>query len=111
MQLRSRRSSTVARPVTTKSAKNSQRPVELPVQFTCHAPQAETVTVAGTFNNWDATRTPLTRDAQGAWTTTVWLPSGRYEYRFLVDGQWIDDPSAKESVQNTFGSTNAVLTV
>jgi hypothetical protein len=42
---------------------------------------------------------------------TVWLPAGRYEYRFVVDGQWMSDPSAREYVQNTFGSTNCVLVV
>jgi 1,4-alpha-glucan branching enzyme len=47
----------------------------------------------------------------GAWKTTVWLPAGRYEYRFVVDGQWISDPSARECVQNTYGSTNSVLVV
>jgi hypothetical protein len=41
----------------------------------------------------------------------VWLPAGRYEYRFVVDGNWISDPCAKESVQNTFGSTNSVVVV
>ena len=56
-------------------------------------------------------RTPLSPGPGGAWTTTVWLPAGRYEYRFVVDGQWISDPSARESVPNTFGSTNSVLVV
>ena len=49
--------------------------------------------------------------SEGTWKATVWLPAGRYEYRFVVDGQWISDPSARESVQNTFGSTNSVLVV
>jgi len=44
-------------------------------------------------------------------TAKVWLPAGRYEYRFVVDGQWISDPRAKECVQNAFGSTNSVLVV
>ena len=50
-------------------------------------------------------------DSGGAWKATVWLPAGRYEYRFVADGQWINDPSARECVQNTFGSTNSVLVV
>jgi hypothetical protein len=31
------------------------------------------------------------------------LPSGRYEYRFVVDGQWTDDPAAGETVMNPYG--------
>jgi 1,4-alpha-glucan branching enzyme len=85
--------------------------VEKPVEFILDRPQARSVAVAGSFNNWDGTRTPLRLDSGGAWRATVWLPAGRYEYRFVVDGQWISDPGARESVRNTFGSTNSVLVV
>jgi len=111
MQPRHNQASTVARPVAPKGTRTVQRPVEKPVEFTLHSPQARTVAVAGTFNDWDLKRTPLNRGSGGAWTATVWLPAGRYEYRFVVDGQWISDPSARESAQNTFGSTNSVLVV
>ena len=37
--------------------------------------------------------------------------AGRYEYLFVVDGQWLPDPNARESVQNPYGGTNSVLTV
>jgi len=36
---------------------------------------------------------------------------GRYEYRFVVDGQWRDDPACTERVPNGFGSENCVLRV
>ncbi len=111
MQPRHRQSSTVARPVAPAAAHSDQRPVEKPVEFVLKQPHARSVAVAGTFNNWNAARTPLRHNSDGLWMTTVWLPAGRYEYRFVVDGQWISDPSARESVQNTFGSTNSVLVV
>jgi 1,4-alpha-glucan branching enzyme len=76
-----------------------------------HMPQAKSAVVAGTFNSWDPKRTPLRRDTAGAWKTTVWLPPGRYEYRFIVDGEWLSDPRAKESTQNGFGSQNSVIVV
>jgi len=101
----------VARPVAPKSTRDAARPVEKPVEFVLSQPQARSVSVAGSFNNWDASRTPMNGTPEGSWKTTVWLPTGRYEYRFVVDGQWINDPSARESVQNTFGSTNSVLVV
>jgi hypothetical protein len=53
----------------------------------------------------------MRKDSSGAWKVTVWLPPGRYEYRFVVDGQWHSDPKAKETVNNSFGSTNSVVMV
>ena len=111
MQLRHAKSSTVARPVSPKGTRTDQRPLEKPVELTLNQPHAQSVAVAGTFNDWDFNRTPMSPGPGGAWKATVWLPVGRYEYRFVVDGQWISDPGARESVQNTFGSTNSVLVV
>jgi 1,4-alpha-glucan branching enzyme len=110
MQPRHRRSTTIARPVAPLT-KAAARPVEKPVDFVLHAPNAQSVAVAATFNQWDTKRTALRKERDGGWTTTVWLPPGRYEYRFVVDGQWVSDPNAKESVPNSFGSTNSVVTV
>jgi 1,4-alpha-glucan branching enzyme len=81
------------------------------VKFRLAAPDANTVTVAGTFNEWDATRTSLRRGKDGQWTTKLPLAPGRYEYRFVVDGQWLSDPNAKESVPNPHGGDNSVVVV
>jgi chromosome partitioning protein len=111
MEIRHLTSSTVARPVAPKTSRGGQRPVEKPVEFTLHAPQARAVGVAGTFNDWDPARTPMSPGPGGNWKTTVWLPAGRYEYRFVADGQWLSDPTARERVPNSFGSTNSVVAV
>jgi 1,4-alpha-glucan branching enzyme len=111
MQTRHTRSTTVARPVA-PPARAVERPAEKPVEFVLKMPHAQMAAVTGTFNGWDVRRTPLRRGQDGSWKTTVWLPPGRYEYRFVLDGsQWVSDPSAKESVKNPFGSTNSVLVV
>ena len=89
----------------------AQRPAEKPVEFVLKQPQARTVEVAGSFNGWNGSRTSLRLNSEGLWKATVWLPAGRYEYKFVVDGQWISDPGARESVENIFGSTNSVLVV
>ncbi len=39
------------------------------------------------------------------------LPPGRYEYKFLVDGQWVPDVKAKNSVFNRYGTLNSVIEV
>jgi len=80
------------------------------VEFRLSMPQARTVAVVGTFNNWDTKQTPMQKDGAG-WKATIPLAPGRYEYRFVADGQWLSDPNAKESVGNDFGSTNSVLVV
>jgi 1,4-alpha-glucan branching enzyme len=111
MQPRHIRSGSSARPVS-PPARATERPTEKPVDFYLNLPGAKTAAVAGSFNGWDLSRTPLKKDSNGGWKTTVWLPPGRYEYRFVIDGaQWCSDPGAKESVANNFGSTNSVVVV
>jgi hypothetical protein len=39
------------------------------------------------------------------------LQPGRYEYKFVVDGEGIADPFAAEHNDDGFGSSNAVLEV
>jgi 1,4-alpha-glucan branching enzyme len=87
-----------------------EKPREKTVEFRLSMPQVRTVAVVGTFNNWDTKQTPMQKDGAG-WKATIPLAPGRYEYRFVADGQWLSDPNAKESVGNDFGSTNSVLVV
>jgi 1,4-alpha-glucan branching enzyme len=99
----------------TKRAKKSP-PASIPgrgaaVALRCHAPDAESVYVAGTFNDWRPDATPLRALTKGLWTVELELPPGDYEYRFIVDGCWRPDPEAKETVPNPFGGHNAVLRV
>lgn len=75
-------------------------------------PGAKAVQAAGDFNGWNPTETPMEQTADGAWTVTLPLEPGRYEYQFVVDGeQWIGDPFAAEQSDDGFGSRNAVLDV
>jgi 1,4-alpha-glucan branching enzyme len=53
----------------------------------------------------------MKRDDDGHWKTTVALPPGRYQYKFIVDGEWIADPAAQKSVPNEHGSVNSVVEV
>ncbi len=74
-------------------------------------PTAKSVAVAGSFNGWNPARTPLKPAGAGKWVGELTGISGRHEYLFVVDGQWLPDPKAKESVQNPFGGRNSVLVV
>jgi len=81
------------------------------VLFEYYAPSAGQVRVAGTFNRWDPERNPLKKDRNGKWRLELELATGRYEYRYLVDGMWENDQRPVECVPNTFGSWNCVVTV
>ena len=77
--------------------------------FKLLAPQAESVYLAASFNNWDPQARPLKKDARGLWKTSVTLPLGKHEYRFVIDGEWHDDPQCQEHLPNPFGTTNCIL--
>lgn len=81
------------------------------VTFQIEAPQAEAVYVSGCFNSWELTRHALKKDAKGVWKAQVMLTPGVYEYRYIVDGEWSDDPAAAATIQNPFGTVNAVREV
>ena len=55
-------------------------------------PQARQVGVAGSFNNWSATATPLVRQGN-AWVAEVEVEPGPLHYKFVVDGRWLTDPT------------------
>ncbi len=75
-------------------------------------PGARSVQVAGDFNGWNPARTPLEPASGGAWTVTIPLQPGRYEYMYVVDGrQWVADPLATEQRDDGFGAQNAVLEI
>ena len=47
----------------------------------------------------------------GLWQTTLALKPGRYQYKFVVDGEWMADPEAKQNVFNVHGTLNSVIEV
>jgi 1,4-alpha-glucan branching enzyme len=79
--------------------------------FALEAPCAASVLLAGDFTQWQEKPISLEHLANGHWQANVPLKPGRHQYRFLVDGQWQDDPQAAERVANPFGGCNAVRTV
>jgi hypothetical protein len=74
-------------------------------------PTAQKACIAGSFNDWHPSVTPMIRLSDGKWAKELALPHGRHEYRFVVDGEWVDDPAATELIPNSFGTANAVLVV
>jgi len=82
-----------------------------PVWFENVNETAREVTIAGSFNNWDVENTRMVRMVGGRWLRVLFLPPGRHEYLFVVDGRCVADPRAAESVPNVFGCVNSVVSV
>ena len=81
------------------------------IEFVLEAPSARSVKLAGDFTDWEKFPLDLMQSEDGVWSSVVPLTPGRYSYRFIVDGQWCDDPRSIQRVSNPFGTENAVLTV
>lgn len=79
------------------------------IEFTFFAPQASKVYVAGNFNNWKTNEYLLKKDKDGMWRTSIWLSPGNYEYKYVVDGAWVQDLPCSNIVQNSYGTFNCVL--
>lgn len=69
------------------------------------------VSVAGSFNGWNAAANPLKDDDKdGIWSAELDLPAGRIEYKFVVNGdQWFTDENAAETSDDGFGGKNSIL--
>lgn len=81
------------------------------ITFKLEAPEAKEAILAGDFNSWDARKHTMKRDKKGGWSKIVTLVPGRYEYKFLVDGEWQNDPRNDQVVPNSFGTLNNFLNV
>jgi Glycogen recognition site of AMP-activated protein kinase len=101
-------------PARISPAAQASRPPEprtVKVTFVLPEPAAQRVALGSEFNGWSPDATPMKRHADGHWETTVTLAPGRYQYKFIVDGQWIPDPRARENILSPLGTLNSVIEV
>ncbi|MBE0544556.1 MAG: isoamylase early set domain-containing protein [Verrucomicrobia bacterium] len=83
-----------------------------PTHFELVATDACSVFLAGSFNQWNPSATAMVRSGNGKWVADLSLPPGRYEYLYLVNGNyWTSDPEARDYASNPFGGYNSVLVV
>ena len=80
-------------------------------QFLLSAPGAAAVCLVGDFTHWQEHPIPMKRSKSGVWKAVVELPPGTHHYRFLVDGEWRDDPECKLHAPNAFGSQDGVRVI
>jgi 1,4-alpha-glucan branching enzyme len=81
------------------------------VRFT-FAGAAQSVALAGDFNQWAINADPMVRQADGTWTIVKSLPPGRYAYKFVVNGTvWKHDDANPESADDGLGGKNSIVEV
>ena len=96
----------------TKSKKKTKRSEMVKkTEFSLSASQAQRVSIAGDFNQWNPSSHPLQQDTKGTWKISFDLKPGKYEYRFLLDGEWQNDPNCDCFVENPFGTSNCLKIV
>lgn len=69
---------------------------------------AKKVVLSGTFNKWDEDAFLMTKNSDG-WKLALKLNPGEYEYKFIVDGEWIEDVKNPLQKRNRHGSLNSIL--
>jgi 1,4-alpha-glucan branching enzyme len=79
--------------------------------FSFRAPEAMSVQLVGDFTQWQERPINLQKGADGVWRATVKLEPGTHHYRFLVDGQWRDDPDCILRSTNPFGTEDMMRQV
>ncbi len=93
------------------SRKISPKMAKKRINFNLNAPEAKEVILAGSFNEWDPSARALKCDKKGVWRTWLNLAAGQHEYRYIVNGQWQEDPNCDDREANPFGSFNSVVRV
>ena len=87
------------------------KPHKKKVTFALEAANAGKVHLAGEFNSWNPAEYPMKKNANGKWVKQLSLPPGEFEYKFIVDDQWVTDPQNEHSCTNCFGTNNSVINV
>ena len=79
--------------------------------FNLNAPEAQSVYVTGSFNDWSLDETCRMKFENGQWQTRLPLSPGVYKYQFIVDGRWREDPTNPNQERNSFGDINSLIEV
>mgnify|MGYP001815321521 FL=1 len=81
-------------------------------QFTYYGPDAKSVKIGGSFNDWNpGDEFLMERDEYGTWTKSIILEPGTYQYKFVVDGEWVEDRNNTNYINNAYGGNNSVLEI
>ncbi|MEN9868255.1 MAG: hypothetical protein RL748_3845 [Pseudomonadota bacterium] len=83
----------------------------VPVRFQLHAPAAQSVSLIGEMTDWKLSPMPMERSADGVWHTTLRLRQGQWCYKFMVDGQFIEDPANPLKADDGWGGYHSYILI
>ena len=92
-----------------KNLKSNKGTKKQRATFSINLSDAKEVYLVGSFNNWNQKKHPMHKKENAIWEKTVMIPPGVYEYKFLVDGQWKEDPKSCLTCENCFGTKNSIF--
>ncbi|GAA4275480.1 glycogen-binding domain-containing protein [Aquimarina mytili] len=72
--------------------------------------EARKVVLSGSFNKWNEELFRMTK-SEDCWTITLKIKPGEYEYKFIVDGDWIEDPDNPLKKRNEFNQYNSFIDI
>jgi 1,4-alpha-glucan branching enzyme len=81
------------------------------LNFIYNAPQAQSVSLVGDFNQWNPAAHPMRQMPDQAWLITMELKHGHHRYAFMVDGQLTLDPRAQGITRNDKGERVSLVPV
>jgi len=100
----------IEKPITAPQLKGPQK-VKEGILFTYYAPQANQVFLAGEFNSWSPNSDLMKKDEKGAWSIVIPLEPGTYQYKFVIDGTWKEDPQNPAKVDDGYGGFNSIFSL
>lgn len=83
----------------------------LATTFNIDVPDAQSVYVTGSFNDWSLDETCRMTNDNGKWKIDLALKPGIYKYQFIIDGKWQEDPNNAMKERNSFGDINSLIEI
>ncbi|MFQ6103564.1 MAG: AAA family ATPase [Candidatus Glassbacteria bacterium] len=81
------------------------------MKFSIYAPHAKSVQLVGDFNVWNPDEGYMSEDERGVWSITLPLTPGKYNYKFIIDGDWVTDPNNPSSEKDEKGNVNSIVRI
>ena len=82
------------------------------VSFNYYDPVAQNVQLVGDFSNWEPVEDVMVQEkVNNIWKGTFPLDPGKYQYKFVVDGEWKIDPYNPEVTTSNQGTNNSLVIV
>lgn len=71
---------------------------------------AKRVYLCGSFNQWREKEIEM-KSIGNSWFMDMYLTEGIHQYKFIVDGSWITDPTNPQKSDDGWGGSNSVISI